>query len=1360
QTLTISNTGGSDLDWNLSVDDVTKSYTLTRSGPGTFTLDGKTVTVNPEKATPLKGDFEDLTGVNILYDLSISSYVVLRSDLELRGATFTQITHPLTDLSPYNIFITDDSHSDSWTGGEYILLQDWVAGGGALFIDGDNSDELSHYNALIPVSAGITMNANGDFVAPTPIIYQHEITDSVASVYSTAAGSWLTLSAPAERILEYDGGTIVDGEALMAASKSGLGKVVVIGDELFNEYNISDNDNQLLANQTFDWLVGSSTIVTDVESGTIFAGSSEDVLISVHTIGMNAGVYNYNINITSNDPVDPEVDVPFDLTVIGVPNISVQDSVDFDEVFTGVTDSQIVTIDNIGTDVLNISSVDFGLTEYTIDMTAFTVPPKSSVERRITFSSLLTGIFNSTMIFNSNDPDEPARAVELTAEAVDPPIIGVSPTFFDVTLNSGDSTTQTLTISNTGGSDLEWDLETSYITAKSGTSELYERYKDNVIYEYHADKYRSGNRKIAPIPLDELNSLKGNTKILSWIKFTDASTYSNTINAISQYYTECTFDTTTTINQVKLGTLLNNADVFIIPPQFGGYSTFFNSLGSSWSSVLNEFVNYGGIIIQCGATADYYFGSDALLNSAGLFSFQSIDYITSGTMNVDNTHFITEKIPSAINAQPYTFFSNITDSEAVELVTYSGNNTLAIKEIGRGGIVVLGNDFYNYDNDVAMIISNAVQWKSSTNLISNPDSGTIPAGSSEDVLISVHTIGLNAGVYNYNIKISSNDPVNPEVDVPFDLTVVGVPNISVQDSVNFDEVFTGVTDSQIVTIDNIGTDVLNISSVDFDLTEYSIDATVFSVPPKSSVERTITFNSPVAGTFTSIMTAHSNDPDDPAKTVVITADAVDPPIIGVSPAFFDVTLNSGDSTTQTLTISNTGGSDLDWYIDIFEVGAKAKTVSLYDQYKHLVNYEVSSDKYNSGKAKVAPIPLSKIEELKGDIQILAWTTYADMAREYPNTINAISQYFTDFTISTSTSTDPTVLNTELSDKDVLLIPEQEGGSESIFTALGSSWTTTLTNFVNNGGTIILCGSYISSPSHEILNTSGLMTMSYYDYSSSSTMAVDTTHFITSGVPASITAQNLTVLYDITDPSTIDLVTISGYTTIAAKEMGRGHIVVLGYDFYDYDDNAAKLISNAVQWSGGSGVDPDIESGTIFAGSSEDVLISVHTIDMNAGVYNYNINISSNDPVDPEVDVPLDLTVIGAPNISMQDSVDFDKVFTGVTDSQIVTIDNIGTDVLNISSVDFDLTEFSIDATVFSVPPKSSVERTITFNSPVTGTFTSIMTAHSNDPDEPAKTTVLTAEAVNPPIISVSPDSFYVSLKSGDSTTQTLTISNT
>lgn len=52
-----------------------------------------------------------------------------------------------------------------------------------------------------------------------------------------------------------------------------------------------------------------------------------------------------------------------------------------------------------------------------------------------------------------------------------------------------------------------------------------------------------------------------------------------------------------------------------------------------------------------------------------------------------------------------------------------------------------------------------------------PGSGSIPAGSSATVDVTLDATDLVAGVYNANIVVGSNDPLNPEVTVPVTLGV-------------------------------------------------------------------------------------------------------------------------------------------------------------------------------------------------------------------------------------------------------------------------------------------------------------------------------------------------------------------------------------------------------------------------------------------------------------------------------------------------------------------------------------------------------------------------------------------------------------
>jgi len=156
--------------------------------------------------------------------------------------------------------------------------------------------------------------------------------------------------------------------------------------------------------------------------------------------------------------------------------------------------------------------------------------------------------------------------------------------------------------------------------------------------------------------------------------------------------------------------------------------------------------------------------------------------------------------------------------------------------------------------------------------------------------LAVELIFTPAAALNYSgqIVISSDDLENPELAI--DLSGVGtalpVPALTVSNSsLNFSTILTGHSSQQQITLSSTGNDTLLISSIDFDLNEYSIDVnTPLELIPGASQLITITFQSEIAGVFDAMMTIVSNSPSTPdvvsllgeAEAPVSYADSVQP----------------------------------------------------------------------------------------------------------------------------------------------------------------------------------------------------------------------------------------------------------------------------------------------------------------------------------------------------------------------------------------------------------------------------------------------------------------------------------------------------
>ena len=81
--------------------------------------------------------------------------------------------------------------------------------------------------------------------------------------------------------------------------------------------------------QIDDGIEEQNWLYTDIASGTIPSGSSENINVLFDAAGLFGGDYHALIQINSNDPSTPEFDLPAHLSVTGAPNIHVEtDSID------------------------------------------------------------------------------------------------------------------------------------------------------------------------------------------------------------------------------------------------------------------------------------------------------------------------------------------------------------------------------------------------------------------------------------------------------------------------------------------------------------------------------------------------------------------------------------------------------------------------------------------------------------------------------------------------------------------------------------------------------------------------------------------------------------------------------------------------------------------------------------------------------------------------------------------------------------------------------------------------------------------------------------------------------------------------
>jgi subtilisin family serine protease len=203
------------------------------------------------------------------------------------------------------------------------------------------------------------------------------------------------------------------------------------------------------------------------------------------------------------------------------------------------------------------------------------------------------------------------------------------------------------------------------------------------------------------------------------------------------------------------------------------------------------------------------------------------------------------------------------------------------------------------------------------------------------------------------------------------------------------------------------------------------------------------------------------------------------------------------------------------------------------------------------------------------------------------------------------------------------------------------------------------------------------------------------------------------------------------------------------------------LANAVIETSPSWLTVAPESGSVAAGGQTNLVFSADAANFNAGTRNAIAVFETNDPLAPTLEVPVELTITGAPRIVVsQTALDFGTVWTGQSASLGLQVSNLGTDALEVSSIASDDVVFSADQTSLSLNPGQSAQLQITAQPEASSEVTATLTLDSNDQENPAVEVALQVNGILPPSLSVAPTSVSLSLEKDETGEKQLTITNT
>ncbi len=190
-----------------------------------------------------------------------------------------------------------------------------------------------------------------------------------------------------------------------------------------------------------------------------------------------------------------------------------------------------------------------------------------------------------------------------------------------------------------------------------------------------------------------------------------------------------------------------------------------------------------------------------------------------------------------------------------------------------------------------------------------------------------------------------------------------------------------------------------------------------------------------------------------------------------------------------------------------------------------------------------------------------------------------------------------------------------------------------------------------------------------------------------------------------------------------------------------------------------------ESGSVSADTTTELTISLDASGLPSGDYYADIVITSNDPNNAEILVPIHLSITGAADIWVDpDTADFGEIYVNYAGAgnyggtMEIRLGNDGSDDLNVSNISVDNTAFSVSPAWTSIDHGEWTILDVTYVTTDVGTDSGTITITSDDPDESTITIPIYANAVEPPEIDVSGEQ-TVDLDVGDTLDHVLTVSN-
>jgi subtilisin family serine protease len=644
----------------------------------------------------------------------------------------------------------------------------------------------------------------------------------------------------------------------------------------------------------------------DPPSGRVDAGQSKQVAVVFDGAMLAGGSYTGSLALSTNSPLDAGVLIPVSLQVTDAPDIAVSSTnIDFGPRFGDcVFDS--VWVSNRGTTPLVVNGVAVTEGPFIVTPMSFVLAPDEMLPVPVIFCPNVPGRSLATLTIRSNDPDHPEYAIAIKGRTADPPAMQVSPSSLSASVFAGGEAHRTVTVSNQGGSDLDFEIS------------LIEPQGNAAIDVIGGDGAVAGVVAVGrPLSRDELQALRASTRgslVLGSDDEVDrdreplpaARTRAPVLERVKGARLEEVFGSDEALfaggprtrGNIFACTKSTNLREhrFYLDPNTSGEIWFLVYQGAAPTGVY-ELVSASDVSPAGTHEGWYSSGQIQLSLRAGMF------YLIVASFEEPSGYFADDSVaPYPVQAS----FGQLTAAAG-----WSWNPATTFPPFAFQ--IVAGSA---YSDPVAyyqtLVTDGVVTWAST-----NRGEGTIERGASIDVDVRLHAApGFAAGNHAATLRVRGNDPATPELLLPIQLQVTSAPDIALsQESVEYGACFAGTQAVDTVVVSNSGTQTLHVSQIVSSLPGVTVQPSTFALVPNQNIEVAVAFTPTTTAAISGTLTIASDDPDESDVVIGIGVDAVAPPVMHVSPAALAETIEPGESISRMVTITNSSPSPLSYLVD-------------------------------------------------------------------------------------------------------------------------------------------------------------------------------------------------------------------------------------------------------------------------------------------------------------------------------------------------------------------------------------------------------------------------------------------------------------